>query len=222
MTDPRLDARQRGTFITFEGGEGAGKSTQLARLDATLRAQGYDVVTTREPGGTPSGEALRHLLVQGSATRWTPWSEVLLMTAARVEHVTHVILPALQNGQIVLCDRYVDSTRAYQAGDTVCDEDICSLHHRAIPGGLMPDLTFLLDIAPETGLARASARGAADRFEAKGLDYHKRLRARFHQFAQQETDRIRIVDAAASPDDIAGVIWSRVEERLSGDGDGDV
>jgi dTMP kinase len=209
-----VNETRTGFFLTFEGGEGAGKSTQVNRLKSWLEARGVSVLATREPGGTPSGERLRTLLVEDETQNWSSWSEILLMTAARVEHVRQVIKPALEAGQVVLCDRYVDSTRAYQACDEARDEAILHLHKSAVCGGLMPELTILLDLSPEQGLERAFARGGAARFEKRGLDYHRRVRSRFNLMAQDEPDRFLTLDASLDIETLHARIREPLANRL--------
>jgi len=161
----------RGVFITFEGGEGAGKSTQIAHLGERLRAAGRDVVTTREPGGSPGAEAIRALLVTGAADRWSPVSETLLMYAARRDHIERVIAPALARGAVVLCDRFADSTRAYQGAAGGAPAELIAALEAAVLGEAQPDLTLVLDLPVEAGLARAAARGPPDhRVTGRHLD----------------------------------------------------
>ena len=149
----------RGLFITFEGGEGAGKSTQVGLLAMRLAAQGRDVVRTREPGGSPGGEAIRALLVTGGADRWSATTETLLMNAARCDHIERVIAPALQRGAVVICDRFADSTRAYQGAAGGAAPELIAALEAAVVGDTRPDLTFILDLPVEIGLARAAGRG---------------------------------------------------------------
>jgi dTMP kinase len=198
-------------FITLEGGEGSGKSTQARRLAERLQAAGHEVVLTREPGGTPGAEAIRGLLVTGDPDRWTPWSDALLMTAARVDHVARVIRPALARGAVVVCDRYIDSTRAYQgAGKGLPDEALVALHNQAC-GGLWPDLTLVMLLDEATGLARAAARGAGEaRFEALGAAFHGRVQAFFAGLPAAEPARCVAVDAGRGIDAIAADIAARV------------
>lgn len=195
-----------GRFITLEGGEGSGKSTQARLLADRLRAAGHEVVLTREPGGTPGAEAIRSLLVTGDSDRWTAWSEALLVTAARVDHVARVIRPALARGAWVLCDRFVDSTRAYQgAGGGLADSALTALHEQAV--GLWPDLTLVLLLDEAEGLARAVARGTAEaRFEALGSDFHARVQGFFADLPTTEPQRCRAISASGSVDDVAARI----------------
>ena len=204
---------KRGLFLTFEGGEGAGKSTQIRRLAAHLEAAGHRVVVTREPGGTPLAEAIRALLL-GPEASGDALTEALLFAAARREHLRALIEPALAAGGIVLCDRFTDSTRAYQGGriaPAVLEATIA-----LATGGLVPDLTFLLDLAPETGLARAKARSVApDSFERADLAFHEAVRTRFLALAQAEPDRIRIIDATADEGLVAEAICRVLDARLA-------
>ena len=199
-----------GRFITLEGGEGSGKSTQGRLLAEALRNEGHEVVLTREPGGTPGAEAIRGLLVSGDPDRWTPWSDALLMTAARVDHVERVIRPALSRGAIVVCDRYIDSTRAYQgAGRGLPDAALRRLHDDAV--GLWPDLTLVLLLDEAEGLQRAAARGGAEaRFEAIGADFHARVQSFFAGLPAAEPVRCRAIDAGGSVDMVAARIRAAV------------
>lgn len=204
----------RGHFITFEGGEGAGKSTQLKRLVARLTAAGHEVVATREPGGSPGAESIRELVLNGSADRWSPVTETLLMYAARRDHIERVIRPALARGAWVVCDRFADSTRAYQgAGGGVGPELIAALED-SILEETRPDLTLVFDMSPETGLARAQARGGEMRFESKGLDFHQRLRDGFLGIVRNEPDRCALIDASGSMDEVEAQVTAAVEARL--------
>ncbi|PHY21511.1 dTMP kinase [Caulobacter sp. BP25] len=204
----------QGFFISFEGGEGAGKSTQIRRLAERLTAAGHDVVVTREPGGSPGAEAIRELLVNGAADRWSPVTETLLMYAARRDHVERVIRPALSRGAIVLCDRFADSTRAYQgAGGDAPASLIASLEDHVL-GGAVPDLTLILDLPAEIGLQRAEARGGAARFESKGLAFHERLRAGYLEIARREPERCVVIEANAEIDAVTAAIGDAVDQRL--------
>jgi dTMP kinase len=205
----------RGLFITLEGGEGAGKSTQAARLATHLRAAGRSAVTTREPGGSPGAEAIRALLVTGEVERWSATTETLLMYAARFDHVERVIVPALARGEIVICDRFADSTRAYQGaggGANLALIDALEAETRVL---CWPDLTLIFDLAPDRGLERASSRpGDETRFEAKGLAFHRRLRDAFLSIAKAEPERCRIIDAAADEVDVEVTVWAAVSRCL--------
>ncbi len=204
-----------GRLIAFEGGEGAGKSTQIAILSERLAARGEDVVVTREPGGTPGAEEIRALFVHGGQARWTPETDALLVTAARADHVARLIRPALQAGKTVLCDRFVHSTLAYQGHAGGLDPDALLALHRFATGDLWPDLVLWLDLPVELGLQRSRARGGASgaateqRFEGFALDYHARVRAGFTALAKADP-RIRRIDAARSAElvaqDIAAVV----------------
>lgn len=204
----------RGVFITFEGGEGAGKSTQIARLAATLReGGGREVVTTREPGGTPRAEDLRAALLRGVAKPYGPFAEALMFAAARIDHIENRIRPALARGAIVLCDRFSDSTRAYQGAAGGLEPELIASLERVTLGDLRPDLTLILDLPPEAGLARAQSRGGgepADRFEAEGMRFHQRLRAAFRAIAEAEPERCRIIDADLGPDAVEAAIRAAV------------
>ena len=205
----------RGRFIVFEGGEGAGKSTQLKALVARLRDGGLEVVATREPGGSPGAEALRDLLVRGEATRWSPLSELLMMYAARSDHLEKVIRPALARGAWVVCDRFADSSRAYQGAGGGVEAEWIEQIDAAVVNGSQPDLVLVMDMPPEAGLARAQARGDAEnRFETKGLAFHTRLREGFLRRAAAVPERYRVIDADRSVDAIASDVWARVAEAF--------
>ncbi len=205
-----------GRFITFEGGEGAGKSTQIRRLAARLAEGGAEVVVTREPGGSRGAETIRELLVNGDADRWSPTTEALLMYAARRDHLERTVRPALARGATVLSDRFADSTRAYQgAGGKLSAEAIAQLERFALEPGDWPVLTLILDLPVADGLKRAGARGGGEaRFESKGLEFHERLRAGFLAIAAREPERCAVIDAAADIDAVAAAIWSAVSTRL--------
>lgn len=207
----------RGRFITFEGGEGAGKSTQAARLAERLGARGLEVVRTREPGGTPGAEALRGLLVDGPADRWSPLAEALMMNAARSDHLDRVIRPALARGAWVICDRFADSTRAYQGAAGGLAAEAVERLETLVVDGTKPDLTLVFDLPVEVGLARAGVReGGAARFESKGADFHARLREAFLAIAAREPDRCAVIDAAGSPDQVFSAVLGAVDARLTG------
>jgi dTMP kinase len=193
----------RGRFITFEGVDGAGKSTQIARLAAHLREGGARVVATREPGGSPGAEEIRRLLVEGEPGRWSAETEILLFAAARRDHLERLIAPALARGDAVLCDRFADSTRVYQGvvrGDLRATID--ALHDLVI--GVEPDLTIILDLDPDEALARGRARGGDEtRFERFGADFQRRLRDGFLRLAAEQPGRCRVVPAYGPEDDVA-------------------
>ena len=210
-----------GSFITFEGGEGAGKSTQIRRLAAHLRAQsGRPVLTTREPGGSAKAEAIREALLSGTAKRYGPFAEALLFSAARIDHLDTLIRPALARGEIVLCDRFTDSTRAYQGAAGGLDPAVLASLEQVVVGQTRPDLTLILDCDPELGLARARARQAAgadegpDRFEAEALAFHASLRAAFLAIAADEPARCAVVNAALPADAVEAAIRAVVAGRL--------
>jgi dTMP kinase len=185
-----------GKFIAFEGGEGAGKSTQARLLAEALRARGHDVVVTREPGGTPGAEAIRKLLLDTAGEGFRPRAEALLFAAARSDHVERLIRPALEAGQWVLCDRYLDSSRAYQGGGGgLADEDLLDLH-RLGSGGLLPDLTVLIEVSPEEAARRVSHRDGdeADRIGGRPAEYHARVASAFRRFAEAEPARFAVID----------------------------
>jgi dTMP kinase len=205
----------RGLFISFEGGEGAGKSTQLRRLGERLSGLGRKVVVTREPGGSAGAEAIRGLLVTGETDRWSPITETLLMYAARRDHVERVIGPALDEGATVICDRFLDSTRAYQGAGGGTSPALIAALEETVVGDRFPDLTLILDLPVRAGLARAAARGQGEaRFEAKGEAFHERLRAGFLAIAAAEPERCVVIDADAGIEEVERRIWAAVEPRL--------
>lgn len=206
---------QRGRFITVEGGEGAGKSTQVRLLIAVLENAGIAAVATREPGGSPGAEAIRRLLLEGEGERWDATAEVLLLVVARRDHVIRLIEPALARGAWVVCDRFGDSTLAYQGyGRGVAKADIAALHHFAL-GDFAPDLTLVLDLPVEIGLARATARhGMADRFERLDRAFHERLRQGFREIAEGYPGRCALIDAAAERQEVHRAIVAAVAARL--------
>lgn len=205
----------RGRFITLEGGEGAGKSTQQNRLVSRLTDLGHDVVATREPGGSVGGEAIRELLVNGPPDKWSATTEVLLMNAARRDHLERRIRPALERGAFVVCDRFADSTRAYQGAGGDADPALIEAVERHVVGDTRPDLTLILDLPVEDGLRRAAGRGGGEaRFEAKGTQFHQRLRQGFLDIAAAEPGRCVVIDAAQPQDVVSEAIWLAVRERL--------
>lgn len=206
----------RGRFITLEGGEGVGKSTQLRALTAALEARGVEVVATREPGGSAGAEAIRTLLMEGSDDRWDARSEALLFAAARADHVARTIRPALERGAWVLCDRFVDSSRAYQGGGGgITDADLLTLHGFGSQG-LLPDRTFLLTLHEGEAARRLAVRDAAgaDRMGSKPADYQARLAARFAEMAAAEPDRWRVVDAGRPADAVTAAIMDELAPWL--------
>jgi dTMP kinase len=205
----------RGKFITFEGGEGAGKSTQVLRLVEGLRSRGLEVVRTREPGGSPGAEEIRALALNGTADRWSAMTETLLMYAARSDHLERTIRPALERGAWVVCDRFADSSRAYQGAGGGVDMQFIEQMDAAVVGVTQPDLTLILDLPVEKGLERALARGGSDlRFETKGTVFHQRLREGFLGIAQREPGRCRLIDADATPNVVFDRIWTSIELLL--------
>ncbi|KAB2915062.1 MAG: dTMP kinase [Hyphomicrobiaceae bacterium] len=212
-----------GKFITFEGGEGSGKSTQAKLLADRLRAKGIDVVLTREPGGSPFAEQIRELLLSGNLAPHPPLAEALLFYAARADHMATTIRPALAAGRWVICDRFSDSTRVYQGGAGGLGADVLAELERLVVGAGQPHLTLILDLAPALGLARAEARrtgpgdvacAEADPYERRDLAFHERLRAGYLAIAGAEPARCAVVDAAEAADAIAARVWSLVESRL--------
>jgi dTMP kinase len=210
----------RGRFITFEGGEGAGKSTQINVLAAKLKALGEDVVTTREPGGSPGAEAIRALLVESRGHGWVPLTEAFLHNAARVEHVAATIRPALARSAWVVCDRFADSTLAYQGYGLGLPKPTIATLNKLATGGLKPDLTIILDLPVIAGLARAGRRIAEttgpveDRYERMAREFHERLRRGFRAIAKAEPRRCRVIDASGSIDEVAARVWAVVAKRF--------
>lgn len=209
-----------GVFITLEGGEGSGKSTQIKRLETALRGAGFDVVRTREPGGDPSAEDIREVLLKGDTERWTAMAEALLMTASRVQHTDRLIKPALEAGKIILCDRYFDSSVAYQgAGRGLGMREVQDLQKMAL-GSFKPDLTLIFDLPIEVGLSRALAReagvsSAEDRFERMGTAFHQRLADAFLQIAREEPERCRVIQADTTIEAVEKAVLSCVLDHLS-------
>jgi dTMP kinase len=207
----------RGRFITFEGGEGSGKSTQAAMLAHRLRSLGIDVLLTREPGGSPGAEIIRHVLLSGAAKPLGAEAEAILFAAARDDHVRTTIRPALENGTWVLCDRFADSTRVYQGVAGAVDARLINALERITVGEIKPDLTFILDVPVEVGLARASERRGKDRidrFEGEAREYHEKLRGAYLQLAANEPERCAVVDVTVPRKQVADKIWNVVDIRL--------
>jgi len=205
----------RGRFITLEGGEGAGKTTLAQALAAALSSRGLECVVTREPGGTPNAEAVRTLLVEGETNRWSPLAETLLLYAARSDHVDRLITPALSRGAWVISDRFADSTRAYQGAAGAVPQARIEAIHAAALGDFEPDLTLIVDLDPDVGLARTEKRGeAATRFERQTLAFHARLRRGFLDIAAANPRRCAVIDGAAAPEDVAAAALEIIAERL--------
>lgn len=204
-------------FITLEGGEGAGKSTQIRLLEDALRACGVPCLVTREPGGSPGAEAIRALLVSGEAGRWQPQTEALLFMAARADHLAATVMPALEAGTWVLCDRFFDSTAIYQGLAKSVGVALLEQLYRLLYGTFAPALTLLLDLPPEIGLARAQARGSAgeSRFESLGLAYHQRIREGFLARAAAEPGRFVRIDATAEPPVVHAEILAALRARFA-------
>jgi dTMP kinase len=207
----------RGRFITFEGGEGTGKSTHSAMVAERLKSLGIGVVLTREPGGSPGAEAIRHVLLSGVAKPLGAEAEALLFAAARDDHIRNTIEPALSRGTWVVCDRFIDSTRVYQGAMSHLDPKFIRALERVMVGDLKPDLTFILDVPAQVGLERARARRngeGADRFEAESLKFHEELREAFRLLAISESGRCVIIDATEPKPTVADRVWRTVHERL--------
>ncbi|AYD01170.1 dTMP kinase [Neorhizobium sp. NCHU2750] len=211
-------ADRTGIFITFEGGEGVGKSTQIRRLADSLRRAGHDVLVTREPGGSPGAEAVRHVLLSGAAEKFGVRMEAILFAAARNDHVEEVIRPAMETGAVVLCDRFVDSSRVYQGVTGNLEPGFIEALQRIATNGVMPDLTFILDLPADKGLARARRRGgdeAPDRFEKEEIETHEKRRQAYLDIAAAEPARCRVIDADRAEDEIAAEIHSQVETAVA-------
>jgi len=206
----------RGRFISLEGGEGVGKSTQSRGLAAALRARGLEVIETREPGGSAGAEAIRALLLEGDADRWGARAEALLFAAARADHVDKTILPALQAGKWVICDRFLDSSIAYQGGADGLGADAIRALHEVGSAGLLPDRTLLLTLPEAEAMAREAARdaGRPDRFGARDPDYHRRVTGSFRALAEADPVRWRVVEAKGGPDEVTAALLSALEDLL--------
>lgn len=207
-------AEHSGLFVTFEGGEGAGKSTQIRRLAYQLRRRGHDVLMTREPGGSPGAEAVRHVLLSGAAEEFGVRMEAILFAAARNDHVEEVIRPALESGAIVLCDRFIDSSRVYQGVTGNLEPDFIEALQRIAINGVVPDCTLILDLPAEVGLKRArkrSAENAPDRFEREEIETHEKRREAYLEIAEAEPERCRVVNAERPEEEIAQEIFAIVE-----------
>jgi len=208
----------RGILITFEGGEGAGKSTQIRTLAQALRETGQEVLVTREPGGSPGAEAVRHVLLSGAAEPFGPAMEAVLFAAARSDHVEQVIRPAVERGVAVLCDRFLDSSRVYQGVTGNLDPDFMRELEAVAINGMMPDLTIILDLDPLEGMRRATERrgeDAPDRYEKEAIAIHQRRRQAYLDIARAEPRRCVVVDASGPPEDVAEAIAGAVHDRLA-------
>ncbi|HEY8277739.1 MAG TPA: dTMP kinase [Methyloceanibacter sp.] len=208
---------EAGKFITLEGGEGAGKSTQSTILVNRLLRAGRRVVATREPGGSPLGEEIREALLSGRIWQLGPVAEAVLFGVARADHIDHTIVGALEQGKWVICDRYIDSTRAYQGATSGVSKPVIGALERLTTGGLKPDLTIILDIPPKAGLARANERlgdETPDRFERQELVMHERIRQAFLDIAEEEPERCVVIDADHPEAHVAEDVWEAVTERL--------
>ena len=205
----------RGRFITFEGGEGAGKTTQARLLAERLRERGIDTVQTREPGGSPGAEEIRAIAVSGDAERWSARTETLLMYASRSDHLERKILPSLEEGKWVVCDRFADSSRAYQGAGGGAPDSLIEALDEHVVGDNQPNLTVVFDIPVEVGLERAFGRGLFEtRFESKGLEFHQKLREGFLAVADRHPERCVVLDATGEVEEVAERLWAVVEERL--------
>jgi dTMP kinase len=213
-------ASARGRFITLEGGEGAGKSVQARELARRLERLEVTVVSTREPGGSPRAEALRQIILSGEVAQYGAAAEALLFSAARIDHIDVTIEPALTRGDWVVCDRFADSTRAYQGAASRLDAAFIARLEQIVLGPTRPDLTLILDLPAEQGLARAAKRrrasAAPDRFEGEGLAFHDTLRHAFLEIADEEPERCAVIEAGASEEEVADAIWDVVTRRLAG------
>jgi dTMP kinase len=206
---------RRGRLITFEGGEGAGKSTQIERLAAALRGAGIDPLVTREPGGTPGAEQIRTLLLEGAPDRWLPLTEVLLLLAARHDHVARRIAPALTAGRWVVCDRFIDSTRVYQGIAGAVDRAVIDRLHRAVLGELRPDLTVILDLPAALGLGRRREASGQHRYEQMTIAFHERVREGFLATARAEPERCTVIDASRGVETVASEVRGLVAHRFA-------
>lgn len=213
----------KGHFITLEGGEGAGKSTLARALSERLDAGGLTARTTREPGGSPKAEAIREMILTGQARDYGSFAEALLFSAARIDHIDSLIRPALTRGEWVICDRFIDSTRVYQGVLGKLDKAVLAELEAVTVSGLMPELTLILDLAPEIGLARAAKRRrpgeAIDRFEGETLAFHRNLRQAYLDIASAEPQRCAVLDATLPPEALAEAAWHILRERLPIDPD---
>ncbi|HNR76105.1 MAG TPA: dTMP kinase [Parvularculaceae bacterium] len=210
-----MTPQKRGLFISFEGGDGAGKSSQIKRLAEFLRMRGEAVILTREPGGSGGAEAIRKLLVEGAVERWSPMAEALMMYAARADHLERVILPALARGETVITDRFADSTMAYQGIAGGLGEETIARLHALVVADHNPDITLILDVATEVGLARAGGRVSDEsRFERKGVGYHENVRQAFLKIARRDPERCVVIDASPDEETVFKSVVAAVEKKL--------
>ena len=205
----------RGRFLTIEGVDGAGKSTQVPRIDGHLRRRGVMTLVTREPGGTPLGESLRELLLDPRFTGMAPTAELLIMFAARAEHLDKVIAPALANGVWVLCERFTDATFAYQGGGRDVDPARIASLEETVQGEIRPDLVLVLDVPAEAGLERMAQRQAVDRFERENVEFFRRVREVYLERVRAEPDRYAVIDARADPETVTRRLIRTISERLT-------
>jgi dTMP kinase len=206
----------RGKFLSIEGGEGVGKSTQFAALAAALREMGHDVVLTREPGGTEGAEVIRQLLLSGSEGRWTARTEALLFAAARADHVSRLIKPAMESGKWVISDRFLDSSRAYQSGGSgLSDDDIMALHHVGSEG-FLPDRTLILQLAEAEATNRAAQRDGdqSDRIGGRDSSYHQLVHQAFQSYAKQDPSRVRLIDASGDVREVTGRLLHEISDLI--------
>jgi dTMP kinase len=206
----------RGKFLSIEGGEGVGKSTQIAALAAALREMGHDVVLTREPGGTEGAEVIRQLLLSGSEGRWTARTEALLFAAARADHVSRLIKPAMESGKWVISDRFLDSSRAYQSGGSgLSDDDIMALHHVGSEG-FLPDRTLILQLAEAEATNRAAQRDGdqSDRIGGRDSSYHQLVHQAFQSYAKQDPSRVRLIDASGDVREVTGRLLHEISDLI--------
>lgn len=203
-------------FITLEGGEGSGKSTALRHIVKKLEEEGYEVVLTREPGGTPISEQIRNVILDKTNTNMDPWTEALLYAASRRQHLQEKVIPALKEGKIVISDRYLDSSLAYQGGARGLGIDKVEAMNQYATEGLLPDLTLLFDLSPAVGLARIDANSSREvnRLDKEKITFHEKVRASFHQLAEAHPDRIVILDASLSPEELCKKAYEVIENKL--------
>jgi dTMP kinase len=204
-------------FITFEGGEGSGKSTAIKHIVAELEKEGYSVVLTREPGGTPIAEEIRNVILDKKNTAMDPKTEALLYAASRRQHIVEKILPALKAGKIVLCDRFLDSSLAYQGGARGLGIDQVYAMNQFATDGLLPDLTILFDIEPELGLKRIAANAGREvnRLDVEKLPFHHAVRDAFHELAKRFPERYVVIDASKTPNEVAAEAYAAIKERMA-------